>query len=280
MKSLRAVRPLVEEEEDDGDMLMSSIRRGTEDSDDEFNGLSFGSLNAAQKKMRLNKEENDSSNSSSDDDSGSDSDTPQQTKHKNFKISASNTTKLSKKKHKHAPTEASSKKPVPRIRKLEVNPKYQNNLHQDIRFDTAYGKADLQETRKNYGFLDEYRQKEINDLQRMINDKKAFNRLSSYEQNEIRDNLQSLKSRLDTLKNKDLEFKVLDDYKKQQMENFRSGKQSNPYFLKRSEQRKLIQKAKFDRMKPVQREKVMERKRKRKLGKEFRELEFRNQRTD
>lgn len=272
MKPGRTIRPLID---DDEDVLVSSIRRKQEDSDDEFNGLSFGSLNAAQKKIRLGKGDSDSDSDSDNSETGSDSEKPKRPMNRNFKISAANSTKVSKKKHKHAPTETSSKKPVSKIRKLEVNPKYQNNLYQDIRFDTAYGKADLQETRKNYGFLDDYRKKEINDLQGMINDKKAFNRLSYYEQNDVRDNLQSLKSRLDTLKNRDLEYKILDDYKKEQMENFRSGKQSNPYFLKKSEQRKLIQKAKFDSMKPAQREKVMERKRKRKLGKEFRELEFR-----
>lgn len=253
---------------DDEDVLARTLRqkKNTHDSDDEYGGLSLGSLSSAQKQMH-------ESESESDEDSGQD---------EFFDNSQKSTKKLptnqkKKQKHKHAPSESSSKKPVSKIRNLTevLNPKY-NKLHQDIRFDAAYGKADLRETRQNYAFLDNYRQQEIQDLQKLIRDKKSFDLLLYNEQEETKLRLQSLKSRLDTLKNRDLEYKILDDYKKEQMQNFREGKQSNPYFLKRSEQRKLIQKAKFESMKPKQREKVIERKRKRKLGKEFKQLEFRN----
>jgi ribosomal RNA-processing protein 36 len=79
-----------------------------------------------------------------------------------------------------------------------------------------------------------------------------------------------LKSRLDTLKNRELQQKVLDDYKKKMNSSSTGGK----YYLKKSEQRKIIQKHKYDSMKSSQREKVIERKRKRRLGKEFKQLEF------
>ena len=39
------------------------------------------------------------------------------------------------------------------------------------------------------------------------------------------------------------------------MESFKEGKVNKPYFLKRSDKRKILQKAKFDSMKPKQREK-------------------------
>ena len=49
------------------------------------------------------------------------------------------------------------------------------------------------------------------------------------------------------------------------MESFKEGKVKKPYFLKRSDKRKILQKTKFDSMKPKQREKAMERKRKKRL---------------
>lgn len=48
--------------------------------------------------------------------------------------------------------------------------------------------------------------------------------------------------------------------------------------MKKSEKRKVVQKWKFDHMKAKQREKVMERKRKKRLGKEFKQFEFHNHR--
>ncbi|CAH6721532.1 rRNA biogenesis protein Rrp36p [[Candida] jaroonii] len=249
--------------DDDDDKLLKSLKRKNNDDD----GLSFGSLNEAQKKIY---------DDDNDNDNDSDSDDPPETTSSKFRSSTRNSKfdKTKNSKSKHAPSESSSKRPVSKIRKIEgLDTK--STLYQDIRFDAAFGKADLHETRKNYAFLDEYRQQEIDQLSKIIRDKKNFSKLSYYEQDEIKQNLQSLKSRLDTMKTRDLQHKILQDYKDEQMKNYREGKQSNPYFLKRSEQRKLLQKAKFESMKPRQREKVMERKRKRKLGKEFRELEFR-----
>lgn len=145
-------------------------------------------------------------------------------------------------------------------------------MHTDIRFDAAYGKADLAKARKDYAFLDEYRKQEIANMESLLKDKKS--KLNDDEREEIKLQLQSLKSRMDTLKNRDLENNILSNYKKQQMESFKEGKVNKPYFLKRSDKRKILQKTKFDSMKPKQREKAMERKRKKRLGKEFRQLEF------
>lgn len=279
-------------QDDDDDLLTRALnarKSHSENQDDDLNSLSFGALNSAQKKLHQSKRNNnvpvssDDSNNEFDDNSNSETEESDsdgnKDMHKNHRQPSKQSGKapLKKKKSKHAPTESSSKRPVSKIRKLEgMNPKYTQGLHQDIRFDAAFGKADLQEARKNYGFLDEYRQNEISQLQNIIKDKKTFNSLPGHEQEEIKFQLQSLKSRLDTLKNRDLQNRILNDYKRQQVENIKSGKQSTPYFLKKSEQRKLLQKAKFDSMKPGQREKVIERKRKRKLGKEFKELEFRD----
>ena len=91
------------------------------------------------------------------------------------------------------------------------------------------------------------------------------------EREEIKLQLQSLKSRMDTLKIviwKIISYQII----KATNGKFQEGKVNKPYFLKRSDKRKILQKAKFDSMKPKQREKAMERKRKKRLGKEFRQL--------
>ncbi|CAX40217.1 pre-rRNA processing protein, putative [Candida dubliniensis CD36] len=277
----KTIRPsYYDEDESSQDELEYTLNKGRSnigsesDSDvDEMSKISFGALNRAQTKLNKNNQKHKPSswkeniNNSSEEffDSDSDSDgPPEETSSKDTK----------KKKNKHAPSESSSKRPVSRIRDIPGLPsRKQQTLHTDIRFDAAYGKADLIKARKDYAFLDEYRKQEIASMESLLKDKK--NKLNDDEREEIKLQLQSLKSRMDTLKNRDLENNILSNYKKQQMESFKEGKVNKPYFLKRSDKRKILQKAKFDSMKPKQREKAMERKRKKRLGKEFRQLEFR-----
>lgn len=188
--------------------------------------------------------------------------------------------KRSKKVSKNAPSESSSKKPVLRIREIPgLKTAKETSLYSDVRFDKAYGKADWSRVRKDYGFLDEYRKKEIKEMQDILNNPESRKQLLNYEVEDIKNKIQSLQLRLDTLRNRDIQNQILSSHKREQMRKVKSGDQVNPYFLKKSEQQKMIQKAKFELMKPQQREKVMERKRKRRLGKEFKQLEFRNPRS-
>lgn len=146
------------------------------------------------------------------------------------------------------------------------------NLYQDIRFDKSLGKAeDYESIRKRYQFLDEYRQKEISELSRLLNDRKFVNKISERERDEMQEKLTSMRSKLQTLKNRDLDRKILKDYETE----INKGNKTK-YHLKESEKRKVIQKYKFDHMKAKQREKVMDRKRKKRLGKEFKQFSFHN----
>ena len=174
-----------------------------------------------------------------------------------------------KKKSKHAPTETSSKRKVSKIRQIPglENRKNETSLYRDIRFDAAFGKADLNRVRKDYKFLDDYRQQEVSEITKMLKDPKMRNKLSQREIEDLEYQSKSLRSRLDTLKNRDLEQEVVKKYKEER------GIKGN-FFLKKSDKRKIVQKHKFDNMKASQREKVVERKRKRRLGKEFKQLEF------
>mmetsp|Transcript_3993 Transcript_3993/g.4425 ORF Transcript_3993/g.4425 Transcript_3993/m.4425 type:complete len:304 (-) Transcript_3993:699-1610(-) len=289
------VRPSYNDDSESDEELSNVLQARDElsDADDnDMNSISFGALNAAQRKLehkaatnkggktQKKKGRGDSNDSDSDSDSdGSDEegdffetsdneDSPNTNKKDN--LNRKNGRKeVQKKKNKHAPSEASSKRPVSKIR--DIGGLENKTMYRDIRFDPAYGKANLDEVRKNYSFLDDYRQQEVQEMEQVL---KKDKNLSQFNKQKLEFKIQSLKSRLDTLNNRDLENKILSEHKKEQLAKFKSGKQANPFFLKKSDKRKLIQKAKFDNMKASQREKVMERKRKRRLGKEFKELEF------
>lgn len=286
------------ESEDDylGSVLSQGKTKFDAESDDDYSSLSFGALSSAQKKLmaedgsgkssKKNGKKSQKSKTSgkldfSDSEESSDLELDgedaflQDSEQKKPRNKGKST---QQRRNKHAPAESSSKRPVSKIREIPglKTPK-DSTLYHDIRFDAAYGKADWDRIRKDYAFLDEYRQNEIREMQKTLKDKKIMLKLSHREAEDLKFEMQSLKSRLDTLKSRDLANNIVSGHKKEQMQKMRTGEQVNPYYLKKSEQRKMIQKAKFDSMRSNQREKVMERKRKRRLGKEFKQLEFRNQ---
>lgn len=281
--------------EDELDSILTS--NNNNDENDDFSSLSFAALSSAQEKLRSQNtnytrtksemqrqtKSHEKFQNSSDSESASNSEfesdsEPETISTRQHGSRQNSKGKENKSKNKHAPAESSSKKPVSTIRDIPgLKSLKGTSLYKDIRFDAAYGKADLSRIRKDYAFLDEYREKEIADMKKTLRDRKALLKMPEYQQDKLKMKLQSLQSRLDTLKNRDLSDKIIADHKKEQIMRTKTGQQTNPYFLKKSEQRKMIQKAKFDTMKASQREKVMERKRKRRLGKEFKQLEFRGQ---
>lgn len=282
-------------------------------SDDEMNTLSFGSLKNAEKiekkdskdrqhyskdkkeisnKMNKSYENKKDSNDKimgktfeeeefDDSDSDSDNDGAFFEEEEEAIKSRDNKRKSNKGKHKHAPTETSSKKKVSRIRDIPGLPSLRqdrnskSSLYQDIRFDKSMGHStDVNVIRKRYKFLDEYRENEISELSKLLSDRKFTSKLDTHELNSMEEKLKSMKSRLQTIKNKELEHKILKDYE----DKINEGNKGR-YHLKESEKRKVVQKWKFDHMKKRQREKVMERKRKKRLGKEFKQFEFHQNRN-
>ncbi|ANZ74282.1 BA75_01737T0 [Komagataella pastoris] len=265
------------------DRILARRKKSQQEDSGDLDTISFGSLSKAQarlqtqereskkkvkkvKKPKILKESEDSFHPPSDiSDDGEffEEQTPQDRQNR---TSDRHSKEEFKSKSKHAPSESSAKKRVSKVREIPglLNGSGSSSLYQDVRFDTAFGKADLQKARENYKFLDEYREKEISELNKILQDDMTEQLLSEKEINTIKYKIQSLKSRVDTLKNRDLENEIVRDYKRNH-KNF---------FLKNSDKRKLVQKAKFDSMKPSQREKVIERKRKRQLGREFKQLEF------
>lgn len=265
--SYKSIRPSYEEEDDH--YLNKLLHSKQREEEDDYDSISFGALNDAQKQLSKSKYTSGSE---------SESDSEPEVQHLTVNPRRRDAKKPVKgKKSKHAPSESSSKKPVSKIRSIPgLDDGYnQSSLYTDIRFNAAYGKADLNQTRQNYAFLDEYRDKEIKEMEGILKNKKLSSKMSYKELDDIKEQLQSLKSRVKTLKNRDVEHKILKDFKNEQLQKIKDGKQVNQYYLKKSEQRKMIQKYKFDNLKASEREKIMERKRKKRLGKEFRELEFR-----
>lgn len=300
------IKPGVDSDPEDDDELENLLRKGTtnhedeESSDDEMKTLSFGSLKKAndilseeeddgeeqdggidqkenvRKDRNLNRETRDEEMRS---DSGSENESESDSEDEGFFEEESRTrgdtrnSQKKKKKGKHAPTEQSSKRRVSKVRKipgLDVPQARNPNLYSDIRFDKAIGQpTDSTDIRQRYKFLDEYRENEIKELEGLLKDRKFKSKISDYEQQEMEQQLKSMKSKLQTVKNKDLERKIIKDYEEDINKN-----NKNKYHLKENEKRKVIQKWKFDHMKAKQREKVMERKRKKRLGKEFKQFEF------
>ncbi|GAV51688.1 hypothetical protein ZYGR_0AF01590 [Zygosaccharomyces rouxii] len=294
------IKPGVESESDEGEDLERLLKRSNQDdvdesSDDELRTLSFGSLKKADTMMEEEEGSGSKSNrklkdkpsrppkpkskpefvpeqeSQSEPESDSGSSDSEFFEEESSKKDGDK--KKKKKKNKHAPAEQSAKKPVSRVREipgLHISKNQNPKLYQDIRFDKSTGgPTDSSIIRRRYGFLDEYRQREIEEMESMLKDRKLISKLPPEEVESIGKRLQSTKSRLQTMKSRDLEHNIVKEY-----EESLNKDNKNKFHLKRSERRKLVQKWKFEHMKSKQREKVMERKRKKRLGKEFKQFEF------
>lgn len=287
-----------------------------EDSDeDDDDGPSEDEINTKSKKYNNNN--NDSDNDDDDDEPPSEDEISTKSKSEKFnnnndnrnslKPSLSSTKMKMKRAHKHAPSESSTKKRVSVVRDIPgLNPIKRSQLlssssnsnagtiaaEDDIRFDTAFGKADLVAARKNYSFLDEYRKDEISALKEVLreddmairqNKKNNKNNddgnnqtvddddnniilptLGYRERYDIQKKIQSLEGQVRTMQRRDFEHEVLTNYKKQ----VKSGERKGPLYLKRGDQRKLILSEQFKVMKKKDIEKALERKRKRNSGRE------------
>lgn len=271
-------RNLVRKRADDSDSDDYNTFAGQESDSgpEEMSSLSFGAIRNAQK--NIDKEQNDSD---SDSDSG-----PEESsggyergsyKGKNQgkgKGQGNKEEEGPKKRLKHAPSEASSKKRVSVIRPIPGltmtksgadSASRDSRLYRDIRFDATYGKANEDRVREDYAFLDDYRREEIAELQAKL--KKTE---ESYVRSQIQTQIQSLQSKLKTLEKRDFRKKVLNDHRQQQRDQAKDGK--NPYYLKRSDQRKLVLTEQFKTMKKKDIDRAIERRRKKITGKEKKDM--------
>lgn len=160
---------------------------------------------------------------------------------------------------KHAPTEISSKRQVTRKRQVINVPK---QIIRDPRFDAIRQRSDNSGNQdKAYAFLQDYQRSEIEQLKAAMKSAK-----SQEDKDVLRQQMLAMQNRLKAKEAKERERNIVRKHRKQEGEQVQQGK--NPYYLKRSEvkQRALVEK--FDSMKSKDRERLMDRRRKKVSQKE------------
>lgn len=183
------------------------------------------------------------------------------------------------KRSKHAPMAAPSNKAVTRKRTVVASDKPSSSRARDPRFAPLSGSAlSADKTAKNYAFLDDYRQSEIAELKERLGDtkkgrnkpathaKKGAAKLSEEEKARLRKELVRMESQEQSRKEKQRLEEVAKKHKGEETDKIAQGK--NPFFLKKSEQKRLALVNKFEGMKSKQRDKALDRRRKKIAGKE------------
>lgn len=163
---------------------------------------------------------------------------------------------------KHAPAEISSKKAV--SRKREVVPVVKRDIR-DPRFEPTSGPIDEERAKKNYGFLDEYRDSEISELKSATRQTK-----DPIAKDKLKRALLRMESRKKTQQAKTQEREVLRAHRAREKEQIAQGKK--PFYLKRAEQKKLALVHRYEGMKGKQVDKIIERRRKKKVSREKRDM--------
>ncbi|WQF79958.1 Putative rRNA biogenesis protein RRP36 [Colletotrichum destructivum] len=262
-----------EEMDEDGDELSEGDYDDEVDRDNEENesagspppkkskidisAVSFGALAKAQASMPASNKRRNAGAETSDSESESDSG-PEEVGRKP-KYGAN----LAKRTSKHAPMEQSSKKPVSRRREVIVVPKMEVR---DPRFDPLSGPVDEAKARKAYAFLDDYRKDEMRELRGEIKKTKDAGK-----KEEMKRLLLSMESKIKTRERKQREADVISEHKRKEKELVKQGKQ--PFYLKKSEQKKRFLMDQFAGMKKKQVDRTIERKRKKVVGRERKELD-------
>ncbi|CAN8095807.1 unnamed protein product [Discula destructiva] len=182
---------------------------------------------------------------------------------------------------KHAPMETTSKRPVSRKREILAVRKM---VARDPRFDplitsrssssaahrTGGGgssQADEDRARRAYAFLDEYRDDEMRQLKVAV--KKAK---TPAEKEKLQRALMSMESRKKAQDKRAKERALIDEHRKREKELVKEGKKANPYYLKKSEQKKQLLVNQFAGLSEKQREHAIERRRKKVTSKEKKTL--------
>ena len=163
---------------------------------------------------------------------------------------------------KHAPVELSSKKAVPR--KREVIPVIKV-AHRDPRFEPLTGNFNAEALKKNYSFLDTYRASEIATLKSTLRTTR-----DPIMSEQLKKKLQSMESQDKARARKEEQQEIIRSHRRQEQEAVKQGKK--PFYLKKGQQKKLALVKKFEGLGEKKAEKVIERRRKKKAGRERREM--------
>lgn len=176
---------------------------------------------------------------------------------------------------KHAPTEQSSKRQVSRRREVidtsqlcGANAKGQK-LQGDPRFSAATGSVDHNKIRKNYAFLHEYAQKELQELRDTLREGKKRKRwkMSEDEQAEVKKEIMRRENRMKAEAQKEKEREVAQKHKKEEREKIKKGKK--PFYLKKNKMKEEAKNQTWEGMKSKDKQKAEQRKRRRQEQKEM-----------
>ncbi|KAL8843104.1 MAG: hypothetical protein Q9170_000234 [Blastenia crenularia] len=163
---------------------------------------------------------------------------------------------------KHAPAELSSKTAV--SRKREVVPAIKRDVR-DPRFEPTSGPVDQERAKKNYDFLNAYRDSEISELKTTLRHTK-----DPVVKDKLKRALLRMESKKKTQQTKDQEQLVLRVHRAKEKEMIKQGKK--PFYLKKGEQKKLALIQRFENMQGKQLDKVIQRRRRKKASKEKRDM--------
>ncbi|PTB35448.1 rRNA biogenesis protein rrp36 [Trichoderma asperellum] len=229
-----------------------------EESKVDFSSISFGALSRAAASLPSKKKKN--KGDAEPDDAPSNIKTKEPLRREQKKPSSR--VEAAKRSSKHAPQEMSSKKPVSRRREILTDPR---RKARDPRFEALTGRLDEAKVAKNYAFLEEYRESEMADLRAQIKKTKDVTA-----KEDLKRQLLSMESKKKARQKKEDEAKLLQEHRKKEKELVAQGKQ--PFYLRKSEQKKQLLMNRYADMNKSQVDKAIERKRKKVASKEKKEL--------
>ncbi|KAL0631735.1 rRNA biogenesis protein rrp36 [Maublancomyces gigas] len=271
----------MDEDEDDGSGAESSSSEEEETEDEEepaqeaISKISFGALAKAQKAISSSSSKATPTTTSADRIAAVKSQlaalkganaTPLNSTEKEKK--ARKTREELKRSSKHAPQEITSKRAVTRRREIVAPILTAATQPRDPRFDDAVkGVFDERVFKKNYGFLEDYREDEMKALKQEMTKTKDEGR-----KEELKKMVVSMQSKKQQQERKDRTVELVREHKKKEREAIKQGKK--PFYLKKAEQKKMLLMDKYSKLNEKQLDKVVEKKRKRKAQKEHKNIPF------
>ncbi|RYP08003.1 hypothetical protein DL764_002149 [Monosporascus ibericus] len=247
-----------ESDEEDNDELEPPSEEEDADDDDspriDASQVSFGALVKAQASLPRRKKGQKDEQDEDGDDSDTDGPPEEETKSKPKRVVGRG--------HKHAPAEQTTKKQVSRRREVVSAPRVGAR---DPRFDPVAGPVDEDRFRRAYSFLDEYQDSEMGQLREAIR-KTRDERAKA----ELKRALASMQDRRQAQRRRDEEKALLAEHRHREKELVKQGKK--PFYLKKSEQKKQLLMDRFAGMKKKQVDRTIERKRKKLVAKERRNM--------
>ncbi|KAK2749444.1 rRNA biogenesis protein rrp36 [Myotisia sp. PD_48] len=271
-----------ETEDDDEDEDEGSIRNDNNNINSSLSQISFGALAKAQESLGLLKKHPKRKHHDMDEDddtgkygtSGSRKTTIdeiraqlRQKREEKAQSVAGGPPKLEHRSSKHAPTIQTSKRAVSR-RRIVVDP---DNLlsgpkSRDPRFDNIHGtSAPVRNPsgNKNYQFLQDYRVSELAELKKELGRTKL-----PAEKARLEKLITSMTDRQRAYDRLEKEKEVMAQHRKKERDLIKEGKKGKAWFLKKSELKKEVLKQQFEGMGARQRQKGLERRRKKMASKE------------